>query len=328
MKNDRQSKVSLASLYQRCEKYNMMISIAKELISEDKNLTDIEMAVFVEGYKNRLNQIRKPLVQLKEIEIKEIKRGSTHAHLLKELIIPKISELSNLCDDFISQVDILLQNPKNFDLMAYLSRLKLDYLRYKCQFIERGEEWNQAHDEFFNTIKKIEMIKNGYLPSNNIHILYIELGKCIFYYEVLNKPKEAIDMGKIILKSILDTPIPSKPVEQKEVNKEEEKKDNVEGGGEEKKDENNEKKVNEGEQKKEEEEKKEEKKEGEEKKEQNLEENKKEEEEKKVEKEEKKEKALPADNRVFLPQDIRQFIYILKTNIILWSGKHETDVKL
>jgi len=36
---ERQNKVSMASLYHRCEKYSEMIKIAKDLIKEDPNLT-------------------------------------------------------------------------------------------------------------------------------------------------------------------------------------------------------------------------------------------------------------------------------------------------
>jgi hypothetical protein len=159
----RQNNVSMISLYHRCEKYSEMIKLAKDLIKEDPNLTEMEMSAFIEAYKCKLNEIRNVLIKLLEIEKKEIKRGSTHAHLIKELLNPKIAELSNLCDDFISQIDILNSKPKNFDSMANLSRYKLDFLRYKCQFIERGEEWQKSYNEFFNTIKKIDTIGKDFL---------------------------------------------------------------------------------------------------------------------------------------------------------------------
>ena len=33
-------------------------------------------------------------------------------------------------------------------------------------------------------------------------------------------------------------------------------------------------------------------------------------------------------DKMVLSPELKQFIYILRTNIILWSGKHESDVKL
>ena len=341
----RQNNVSMISLYHRCEKYSEMINLAKDLIKEDPNLTELEMSAFIEAYKCKLNEIRKVLIKLLEIEKKEIKRGSTHAHLIKELLNPKISELSNLCDDFISQIDILNSKPKNFDSMANLTRLKLDFLRYKCQFIERGDEWQKSYNEFFNVIKKIDSIGKEFLSSNNINILYIQLCKCVFYYEVLNKPEEAIEMGKNLLKSILEPPIPPKPAPKKEISEEklskasivedqtiESKKDKKEdskkkssakkratGKKDEKKDEKDKTK------KKDKEVKNTESKEnviegadktnGEDKKSETI------------NKDEKKEEEKPPEKLILTPE-LKQFIYILRTNIILWSGKHESDVKL
>ena len=352
MKNKtRQSEVSMASLYHRCEKYSEMIKIAKNLIKEDPNLSEMEMSVFTEGYKCKLNEIRKVLIKLLEIQKKEIKRGSTHVHLMKEILNPKITELSNLCDDFNTQIELLISKPKNFDTMANLTRLKLDFLRYKCQFIERGEEWQKAHDDFFNTLTKIESIGKEFLSSNNINMLYIQLCKCVFYYEVLNKPKEAIEMGKNLLKSTLNPPQPApKPMPKKEMVEEKESKvsvneETIDSKKGEKKEEGSKKGKTSAKKrstsklkddKKDEKDKKPEKEvksteskdnvmegnktsvEGE-KKEENI---------NNTKTEEKKETIEIQNEKPILTPELNQFIYILRTDIILWSGKHEADIKL
>ena len=73
----RQNSISMSSLYRRCEKYSEMIQISKDLIKEDPNLTELEMSAFIEGYKCKLNEIRKVLIKLLEIKEKEIKRVNT-----------------------------------------------------------------------------------------------------------------------------------------------------------------------------------------------------------------------------------------------------------
>ena len=342
---NRQNNVSMASLYHRCEKYSEMITIAKDLIKEDPNLTDMEMSVFIEGYKGKLNELRKVLVNLLDIEKKEIKRGSTHSHLIKELLNPKITELINLCADFNSQIDILISRSKNFDSMANFSRLKLDFLRYKCQFLEQGDEWQKAYNEFFNTIKKIDSFGKDFLSLNNINLLYIELCKCVFYYEVLNKPNEAIEMGKQLLKEILEPPAPKVEPKKEVIEKKESSKVNIveeqpqEVKKVEKKDDSKKKmsakkkstiKIKD--------EKKEEKDKNKDKEQKNSDSKENVAEEKKTSKseiktenatnkEEKKEIERPQENLIFTPE-LKQFIYILRTNIILWSGKHESDVKI
>ena len=342
--SSRQNEVSMASLYYRCEKYSEIIKIAKKLIQDNPVLSESEMAVFIEGYKYKLNELRKSLVKLLDLEQKEIKRGSSHAHLIRELIVPKISELSNLCDDFNAQIDILITKAKNFDSMANLSRLKLDFLRYKCQFIEKGEEWQKTYDEFFGTINKIETIGKEFLGKNNINSLYIQLCKCVFYYEVLNKPKEAVEMGKTLLKNVLCPPEKQPPplvakIEKVEEKKEEEIKPSV--IDDEKK---NEKKDDK-------------KKTSAKKRNNNKSKDEKNDKDKGKDKESKntesKEETFPAEKtlsdkktennfsskeetrdfiftfeKAILTPELKQFIYILRTDIILWSGKHESDVKL
>ena len=262
---------------------------------------------------------------------------------MRELIDPKINELSNLCDDFNSQIDILISKAKNFDNMVKLTRLKLDFLRYKCQFIERGEEWQKTYDEFLLTENKMEKIGKEFLGKNNINLLYIQLCKCVFYYEVLNKPKEAVEIGKSILKSIFAPPEPPKVPEKVEEKKEEEQNKNTEE--EEKKVEQKEDKKSKGSAKKRGASKpKEEKKDEKEKTKDKDKEHKNTESredtnpaekslsEKKTEnnfssKDENKVSNIPIEKMVMTPE-LEQFIYILRTDIILWSGKHESDVKL
>ena len=341
--NSRQNEVSMASLYYRCEKYSEIIKIAKALINENPILSKDELAVFIQGYKCKLNELRKALVKLLEIEKKEKNRGSTHAHLIRKLINPKISQLINLCDDFNVQINILILKSKNFDEMANLSRLKLDFLRYKCQFIEKGEEYEKAHDEFFETMNKIENIGKEFLGKNNINLLYIQLCKCVFYYEVLNKSKEAVEMGKNLLRNVLTPPEQSplpKPVEKVEEKKEEEIKTNSE---EEKKSEKKDDKKNRSSAKKTNSSKpKDEKKDEKDKTKDNEPKNTESREEtlfektlteKKTEinnfssKEFTKDSNVPIEKMIMTPE-LKQFIYILRTDIILWSGKHESDVKL
>ena len=341
--NPRQNEISMASLYYRCEKYSEIIKIAKALIKENPILSKDEMSVFIQGYKCKLNEIRKALVKLLELEKKEKSRSSTHAHLIRELIDPRISELINLCDDFNIQIDILISKAKNFDDMANFSRLKLDFLRYKCQFIEKGEEYQKAHDEFFETVNKIENIGKEFLGKNNINVLYIQLCKCVFYYEVLNKSKEAVEMGKNLLRNVLtpleQPPIP-KPVEKVEEKKEEESKTNTEEEKKsEKKEENKKgkssaKKTSTSKTKDEKKEEKDKTKDIEPKNMESREESSPEKtlSEKKTEnnfssKEETKDLNTNINKMIMTPE-LKRFIYILKTDIILWSGKHESDVKL
>lgn len=48
----------------------------------------------------------------------------------------------------------------------------------------------------------------------------------------------------------------------------------------------------------------------------------------KMKKKEEKAEANPPPEKPVLTPELQQVIYIIRTNIILWSGKHESEVKL
>ena len=122
---ERQENISMASLFHRCEKYDEMIKIAKELIKDNPDLNDMEMSVFTESYKCKLNEIRKILINLLNIEKKEKDRGSTHVELIRELIDPKINELNLLCKQSFSFSFIIF---KFFKLLTSIKLLSFSFL--------------------------------------------------------------------------------------------------------------------------------------------------------------------------------------------------------
>ena len=180
----REQIVQLSSLYYRCEKYDDMITCAKRLISENPDLTAMERNVFVEGYKFKLDKQRKSLIKLISIEQKEIKRGSSHVHFIKEIKTPAIEALIQTTKDFDEQIDILLEKSKNFNDMVFYNRLKCDFLRYRCQFLPKTKRESEVK-LFMDVCDKAEKLVQQYLSVTNIRYMELMLSKCVFLYEIL-----------------------------------------------------------------------------------------------------------------------------------------------
>ena len=197
----REQIVQLSSLYYRCEKYDDMITCAKRLISENPDLTAMERNVFVEGYKFKLDKQRKSLIKLISIEQKEIKRGSSHVHFIKEIKTPAIEALIQTTKDFDEQIDILLEKSKNFNDMVFYNRLKCDFLRYRCQFLPKTKRESEVK-LFMDVCDKAEKLVQQYLSVTNIRYMELMLSKCVFLYEILNKRKEAIQLARNIIEPI------------------------------------------------------------------------------------------------------------------------------
>jgi len=82
----------------------------------------------------------------------------------------------------------MLERCNNIRLLNFNSKNKNERLK-KCISMK-----NIQMKSTDSLILKLENSKD-FLGKNNINLLYIQLCKCVFYYEVLNKPKEAIEMG-------------------------------------------------------------------------------------------------------------------------------------
>ena len=319
---------SMCALYHRCGKNEKIIEVAKYFLSQEEKLGQEELTVFVEGYQSLISQSRKKLVQLLEIQKQEKKRKSSHAYLIDELENPLRKKIIDICNDFDNEINKLIPKSKNFEQMIYFTRLKCDFLRYKCQFTKDEKEKKEAKEIFFDNIQKAEQLAHEFFPKDNLRYLELELTKSVFYYEVLNRKDEAIELGKTILKEAEKKDIvPIKKEEHKEIvnnnietnetqgNEKEEKKDDKKENVKKDKKEEKKEEVNKVEVKKEEDEKKEE-----EKKEDDKEEKKDDDKKIKVKKEE---DSFTIENR----KNVQEILNILRTNIVLWSGKAEEDVK-
>ena len=304
---------SMCALYNRCGKYEKIIEIAKYFLSQEQ-INEEELSVFVEGYQLLLSKYRKNIIRVFEIEKFEKKRKSTHSNLIEELIKPLREKIINICNDFDNEINKLIPKSKNYEQMIYFTRLKCDFLRYKCQFLKDEKEKKECIDLFLDNINKGEQLANEFFPKNNLRYLELELSKCVFYYEVLDKKDDAINFGKQILidaeKKI------EKKVEKKTETKIEEKIETQETQNNEEKNEKKNVEV---------------KKENEE----NVNEENKEEEKKNeentnqdfvndyIKKLNKEEDPITKERK----KNVAEILRILKTDIILWSGKDEGHVK-
>ena len=320
---------SLASLYHRAEKYDLIINISKYFLSQKKYLEQEEFNVLVEGYKCLLNTERKKLIKLLDIQHKEKKRNSSHYKLINQLFLPHYNKYISICNDFLEQIESQKNYAKNFESIVFINKLKCDFIRYKAQFIMNKETKEKLIKTFFEIVNESENLSAKYLDKFNENYLLLELGKCVFYYEICNDKEKAMNNVKELLdklnKNEEDELNNKNENEKKEENKIEEEKN------EEKKEEKVEEKKDDKNKEKKPEEKKTEEKKNEEK---NDEENKENEEQQNEEEKNEEEQKNIVKNYNYkitmenLPPNIKEIIRLLKTNYILWSGKSEDEIRI
>jgi chemotaxis protein histidine kinase CheA len=318
---------SLASLYHRAEKYDLIINVSKYFLSQKKFLEQEEFNVLIEGYKCLLNTERKKLIKLLDIQHKEKKRNSSHYKLINQLFLPHYNKYISICNDFLEQIESQKNYAKNFESIVFINKLKCDFIRYKAQFIMNKETKEKLIKTFFEIVNESENLSAKYLDKFNENYLLLELGKCVFYYEICNDKEKAMNNVKELLDKL------NKNEEEENKNENEKKEENKieEEKNEEKKEEKVEEKKDDKNKEKKPEEKKTEEKKNEEK---NDEENKENEEQKNEEEKKEEDQKNIVKNYNYkitmenLPPNIKEIIRLLKTNYILWSGKSEDEIRI
>ena len=318
---------SLASLYHRAEKYDLIINVSKYFLSQKKFLEQEEFNVLIEGYKCLLNTERKKLIKLLDIQHKEKKRNSSHYKLINQLFLPHYNKYISICNDFLEQIESQKNYAKNFESIVFINKLKCDFIRYKAQFIMNKETKEKLIKTFFEIVNESENLSAKYLDKFNENYLLLELGKCVFYYEICNDKEKAMNNVKELLDKL------NKNEEDENKNENEKKEENKieEEKNEEKKEEKVEEKKDDKNKEKKPEEKKTEEKKSEEK---NDEENKENEEQKNEEEKKEEDQKNIVKNYNYkitmenLPPNIKEIIRLLKTNYILWSGKSEDEIRI
>ena len=320
---------SLASLYHRAEKYELIINISRYFLSQKKFLEQEEFNVVIEGYKCLINSERKKLIKLLDIQHKEKKRNSSHYKLINELFLPHYNKYISICNDFLNQIESQKNYAKNFESIVFINKLKCDFIRYKAQFIMNKETKEKLIKTFFDIINESENLSARYLDKFNENYLLLELGKCVFYYEICNDKEKAMNNVKELLdklnKNEEDELNNKNENEKKEENKIEEEKN------EEKKEEKVEEKKDDKNKEKKPEEKKTEEKKSEEKNDEEKKENEEQQNEEEKNEEEQKNIVKNYNYKITmenLPPNIKEIIRLLKTNYILWSGKSEDEIRI
>ena len=190
---------SLASLYHRAEKYDLIIKVSKYFLSQKKFLEQEEFNVLIEGYKCLLNTERKKLIKLLDIQHKEKKRNSSHYKLINQLFLPHYNKYISICNDFLEQIESQKNYAKNFESIVFINKLKCDFIRYKAQFIMNKETKEKLIKTFFEIVNESENLSAKYLDKFNENYLLLELGKCVFYYEICNDKEKAMNNVKELL---------------------------------------------------------------------------------------------------------------------------------
>lgn len=191
-----------AKLAEQAERHDDMISIMKQIVDITQELSTEQRNLLSVGYKNAVGLRRNAWRSFSSLEAKEEKKENTQNVNLIKVYREKIEEeLNDIAGDIISLIDNqLLPECTAGESKVFYYKMQADYYRYLSEFqsvpCNREKYGPDAANNAKQAYEQAQKIAGEELASTHPIRLGLALNFSVFYYEVLDKPKDACAMAK------------------------------------------------------------------------------------------------------------------------------------
>ena len=189
--------VYLAMLAEQCGRFKEMVQFLEDMVKQrDKDLNSDERNLLSIAYKNSISGLRSAVRTVLAYESKEKKKeNSTFLPYITEYKQQVEDELTKLCQGVLKTTDDqLLKKAEDDEAKVFYIKMKGDYNRYIAEYAE-GDLKKEVSDGGLKSYEEAtEIAKN--LPVLNPIALGLALNFSVFYYEVINDHKKAIEIAK------------------------------------------------------------------------------------------------------------------------------------
>jgi len=197
MGSERDDNVYIAKLAEQAERYEEMVDAMKNVASLNTELSIDERNLLSVAYKNVIGARRAAWRIIASIEQKEKTKGNEHrVHQIKAYSSKIDKELNEIVSDVMKVInDHLLPHATTEESKVFYYKMKGDYYRYKAEYTAdeiRKEAANHGLEGYQAALE----LANKHLPSTNPVRLGLALNFSVFYYEILNEQKKAVDLAK------------------------------------------------------------------------------------------------------------------------------------
>ena len=186
--------LSLAKVNDEAERYDESLKYIDEIANSKKEeLTIEERTLLNSAYKNLINARRDALHNLNEYEIDNKK----FLYLLNDIKLNIEKELNEYCNRMLNLIDnVLLKNVTSDESKVFYIKMKADYYRYIAETLS-GDKKNEIINKSINLYKEAEELAKKLDDWNPVR-LGLALNFSMFYYEVMNDAKKAIEVANAI----------------------------------------------------------------------------------------------------------------------------------
>ena len=192
----REEYVFLSKLYEKAEKYSDMFKFINKFVEIEPKLTKEERNILGSGYKNIISDKRTSWRFLNNLEKREERKNTFQISYIKGIKENIEKELNQICDEINKIIDkYLLPNSPDLENKIFYLKLKADFYRYKCEFLN-GKDFDEVCSKAEKAYKEASDLSNKNLPISNSTRLGLALNYAVFYYEIKKLKEEAINIAK------------------------------------------------------------------------------------------------------------------------------------
>lgn len=194
---DREQLIQLAKFQEQAERYIDMKETMNKVFLLGQELSETERTLFSTPYKNIAGELRRSFRTFNDIIKRERKTAGEALQYIKQEKEKVQSELSGICHELLEKLSPdYIKQQKNIETQVFFWKLRGDYNRYMCEYLT---------EELLEDVKKksLEAYQEGEKLSRSLpyhHINQIRLGiilnLTVFYYEIMENPKLALQMAR------------------------------------------------------------------------------------------------------------------------------------
>ena len=184
-------------LAEQCSRYKEMVQFLEDMVKQrDKDLNSDERNLLSIAYKNSISGGRSAVRTIMAYEAKEKKKeNSTFLPYITEYKKQVEDELTKLCQGVLKTTDDqLLKKAEDDEAKVFYIKMKGDYNRYIAEYAE-GDLKKKVSDDALKAYEEATEVAKS-LPVLNPIGLGLALNFSVFYYEVINDHKKAIEIAK------------------------------------------------------------------------------------------------------------------------------------
>ncbi|XP_075320822.1 14-3-3 protein zeta/delta-like [Odontesthes bonariensis] len=187
--------VQKAKLAEQAERYDDMAAAMKAVTEDSEQLSNEERNLLSVAYKNVVGARRSSWRVVSSIEQKA--EGSERKQGMAKEYREKIEkELKDICNDVLGLLDkYLIPKATLAESKVFYLKMKGDYYRYLAEVATGDEKTNIIKDSESAYKQASDISIKEMQPTHPIR-LGLALNFSVFYYEILNSPKEACALAK------------------------------------------------------------------------------------------------------------------------------------